>query len=57
MADAFSGSATGLAPLALLIGEQSLRPVTQTLISVFEGVSFGAGLAYGLTHRPDHRER
>jgi len=52
MADAYSGSATGLAPLALLIGEQSLRPVTQTLVSVFEGVSFGAGLAYGLTHRP-----
>ena len=57
MADAFSGSATGLAPLARLIGEQSLRPVTRTLVSIFEGVSFGAGLAYGLTHRPDPRDR
>ncbi len=57
MADAFSGSATGLAPLARLIGEQSLRPVTRTLVSIFEGVSFGAGLAYGLTHRPGPRDR
>jgi hypothetical protein len=57
MADAFSGSATGLAPLALLIGEQSVRPVTQTLISVFEGLAFGAGLAYGLTHRPGPTDR
>ena len=56
MADAFSGSATGLAPLARLLGEQTLRPVTRTLVSVFEGLCFGAGLAYGLTHRPERRE-
>jgi DNA-binding winged helix-turn-helix (wHTH) protein len=52
LADRFAGSAAGLGPLARLFGEQSLRPITRTLISAFEGLLFGAGLAYGLTHRP-----
>ncbi|MEO7190732.1 MAG: transcriptional regulator [Vicinamibacterales bacterium] len=52
MASAFSGSHVGLAPLARLLGEEGLRPVTRTLVSAFEGLLFGAGLAFGLTHRP-----
>jgi hypothetical protein len=52
MASAFEGSDVGLAPLARLLGEQELRPITRTLVSGFEGLLFGAGLAFGLTHRP-----
>jgi hypothetical protein len=52
MASAFDGSDVGLAPLARLLGEQELRPVTRTVVSAFEGLMFGAGLAFGLTHRP-----
>jgi len=52
MAGAFEGSQVGLAPLARLLGEGTLRPVTGTLVSAFEGLLFGAGLAFGLTHRP-----
>lgn len=54
MASAFDGSDVGLAPLARLLGEQELRPVTRGLASAFEGLLFGAGLAFGLTHRPRH---
>jgi DNA-binding winged helix-turn-helix (wHTH) protein len=54
MAAAFEGSDVGLAPLARLLGEQELRPVTRAVVSAFEGLLFGAGLAFGLTHRP-HR--
>jgi DNA-binding winged helix-turn-helix (wHTH) protein len=52
MASAFEGSDVGLAPLARLLGEEELRPVTRTLASAFEGLLFGSGLAFGLTHRP-----
>jgi len=51
-AGAFQGSQVGLAPIARLLGEGTLRPITGTLISAFEGLLFGAGLAFGLTHRP-----
>jgi DNA-binding winged helix-turn-helix (wHTH) protein len=51
-AGAFQGSQVGLGPIASLLGEGTLRPVTGTLISAFEGLLFGAGLAFGLTHRP-----
>ncbi len=51
-AGAFQGSQVGLAPIASLLGEGTLRPITGTLISAFEGLLFGAGLAFGLTHRP-----
>jgi len=51
-AGAFQGSQVGLAPIAQLLGEGTLRPITGTLISAFEGLLFGAGLAFGLTHRP-----
>jgi hypothetical protein len=52
MADAFAGSQVGLDPLAGLLGEDSLRPITRMLVSAFEGLMFGAGLAFGLTRRP-----
>jgi DNA-binding winged helix-turn-helix (wHTH) protein len=52
MAAAFDGSDVGLAPLARLLGEQDLRPVTRGVVSAFEGLLFGAGLAFGLVHRP-----
>jgi DNA-binding winged helix-turn-helix (wHTH) protein len=52
LASAFEGSGVGLAPLARLLGEEALRPLTRTLVSAFEGLMFGAGLAFGLTHRP-----
>jgi DNA-binding winged helix-turn-helix (wHTH) protein len=52
MAVVFDGSDVGLAPLARLLGEQELRPVTRTIVGLFEGLLFGAGLAFGLTHRP-----
>jgi DNA-binding winged helix-turn-helix (wHTH) protein len=52
MASAFDGSDVGLAPLARLLGEQELRPVTRAVVSAFEGLLFGAGVAFGLTHRP-----
>jgi DNA-binding winged helix-turn-helix (wHTH) protein len=52
MASAFEGSDVGLAPLARLLGEEELRPVTRTLVSGAEAAVFGIGLAFGLTHRP-----
>ena len=52
MAGAFAGSQVGLDPLARLLGEDSLRPVTRALVSAFEGAMFGAGVAFGLTRRP-----
>jgi hypothetical protein len=54
LASAFEGSDVGLAPLARLLGEQELRPVTRTIVGAFEGLMFGAGLAFGLTHRPQY---
>lgn len=52
LASAFNGSSVGLAPIARLLGEETLRPVTRAIVSTFEGLMFGAGLAFGLTHRP-----
>jgi hypothetical protein len=48
----YDGSQVGLAPLARIIGEQEVHPLTRTLVSGFEGLLFGFGLALGLTHRP-----
>jgi DNA-binding winged helix-turn-helix (wHTH) protein len=52
MAGAFAGSQVGLEPLARLLGEEHLRPVTRMAVSAFEGALFGGGLAFGLTARP-----
>ena len=57
MASAFEGSAVGLAPIARLLGEQELRPITRAFASAFEGLLFGTGLAFGLTHRPNRPMR
>lgn len=52
IAGAFAGSQIGLDPLARLLGEDSLRPITRTVVSAFEALMFGAGLSFGLTRRP-----
>lgn len=52
MAGAFAGSKVGLDPFARLLGEDSLRPITRTLVSGFEALLFGTGLAFGLMRRP-----
>jgi hypothetical protein len=56
VANRFDGSSVGLAPIARLLGETELRPVTRTLVSGFEGLLFGIGLALGLTRRPRLRD-
>ena len=55
VAHRFAGASVGLAPIARLLGEQELRPLTRTLVSAFEGLMFGAGLVFGLTRRPPVR--
>lgn len=52
VAGLFAGSQVGLAPLAQLLGEDSLRPVTQMIVSGFEALMLGIGTAYGLMRRP-----
>ena len=52
VASLFAGSQVGLAPLARWMGEDSLRPVTQMIVSAFEAWMLGVGLTYGLMRRP-----
>jgi DNA-binding winged helix-turn-helix (wHTH) protein len=52
MARSFQGSQVGLAPLARLMGERELGPLTRSVIGGYEGLLFGFGLALGLTRRP-----
>ena len=52
MANAFTGSQVGLEPLARLLGEEHLAPMTRMAVGAFEGLLFGTGLAFGLTTRP-----
>jgi DNA-binding winged helix-turn-helix (wHTH) protein len=52
IAGSFAGSKVGLRPLAEALGEDSLRPVTQMIVSAFEGLMLGIGVSYGLMRRP-----
>jgi hypothetical protein len=52
MARTFPGSQVGLAPLSRLLGEDDPGLLTRLVISAWEGLLFGAGLALGLTRRP-----
>jgi DNA-binding winged helix-turn-helix (wHTH) protein len=52
IARSFQGSQVGLAPLARWFGETGLGAKTQVWLSIYEGGSFGFGLALGLTRRP-----
>ncbi len=51
MARAFQGSQVGLTPLARLLGEREMGPVTRTVMAAYEGLLFGFGLILGLTRR------
>jgi DNA-binding winged helix-turn-helix (wHTH) protein len=52
IAGSFAGSRVGLAPLAEALGEDSLRPITQMIVSAFEALMLGIGVSYGLMKRP-----
>ncbi len=52
VAQASAGSQVLLTPLGRLLGEPEFGPLTRALISLAEGGTFGAGLAFGLTRRP-----
>lgn len=51
MARAFQGSEVGLAPVARLVGEREMGPLTRTVLAAYEGLLFGIGLILGLTRR------
>jgi DNA-binding winged helix-turn-helix (wHTH) protein len=52
LARSFHGSQVGLAPIARLLGETEVGPLTRAVISALEGLFFGSGITLGLTHRP-----
>ena len=52
MSHTFPGSQVGLDPLARLLGEPAPGPLTRIVISGWEGLWFGTGVALGLTRRP-----
>ena len=52
VARGFPASQVTLDPLARILGEPIPGPVTRTLISAWEGLFFGCGLALGMTRRP-----
>jgi DNA-binding winged helix-turn-helix (wHTH) protein len=51
IARAFQGSQVGLAPLARLLGEPELGPLTRAVLGAWEGFLFGAGVVLGFTKR------
>ena len=51
IARAFQGSQVGLAPLARLLGEPDLGPLTRAVLGAWEGLLFGAGVVLGFTRR------
>jgi DNA-binding winged helix-turn-helix (wHTH) protein len=52
MARSFPGSQLTFVPIARLLGESQPGAVTRVLIGAGEGLFFGSGVAFGLTHRP-----
>ena len=52
LARSFQGSQVQLAPVARLLGEAELGPVTRNALGLYEGTFFGFGLALGFTRRP-----
>jgi DNA-binding winged helix-turn-helix (wHTH) protein len=52
VARGFPASQVTLDPLAKILGEPAPGQVTRTLISGWEGLFFGCGLALGMTRRP-----
>jgi hypothetical protein len=52
MARSFPGSEVSFEPIARLLGEGAPGWLTRIAIGAGEGLAFGSGLAYGLTHRP-----
>jgi DNA-binding winged helix-turn-helix (wHTH) protein len=52
VARSFQGSQVGLAPLARMLGEPEMGPLSRAVIGACEGAFFGFGLALGLTRRP-----
>jgi DNA-binding winged helix-turn-helix (wHTH) protein len=51
MSGTFAGSQVGLEPLARLLGEARMGPVTRVVASAIETSLFGAAIAFGLTWR------
>jgi hypothetical protein len=51
VARSFQGSQVGLAPLARMLGEPEMGPLSRAVIGAYEGAFFGFGLALGLTRR------
>jgi len=52
LARSFEGSELRLEPLALLLGERELGPLSRGVLAAWEGMLFGLGLVLGLTRRP-----
>ncbi len=52
MARSFQGSHIGITPVAHLLGEEAVGPRTRAVLGAYEGLMFGAGLAWGMTRRP-----
>jgi DNA-binding winged helix-turn-helix (wHTH) protein len=52
VARSFQGSQVGLAPLARMLGEPEMGPLSRAVIGACEGGLFGFGLALGITRRP-----
>jgi len=51
IARSFQGSQVGLAPLARLLGEPDLGPLTRAALGAWEGLLFGAFVVLGFTDR------
>jgi DNA-binding winged helix-turn-helix (wHTH) protein len=51
IARSFQGSQVGLAPLARLLGEPDIGPLTRAALGAWEGLLFGAGVVLGFTRR------